>query len=196
MEALAGYGDALLHVAIGLGLSAAAGFRILIPFFAMSVAASTGHLKLAPEMAWIGTQGAMVAFGIAAVIEVLIYFIPVLNNFMDMIEVPAAAIAGTILTATVTSDLNPFLRWSLAAIAGGSIAGTTEAFMSVTRLASTAAAGPAGNVAVGMGELAGSGVLSILSILLPILTLVVLAVLVYLVVQGLRKRGSRRRRFY
>ncbi len=116
MGSLAGYADALLHIAIGLGLSVA-GFRILVPFLMMSIAAYTGHLKLAPEMAWVGTKEASVAFAIATILEVLVYFIPVVDNFMDLIEVPAAAIAGTVLTATVTSDLNPLLRWSLVAIA-------------------------------------------------------------------------------
>jgi len=85
--------ELLLHAAIGIGLSAAAGFRILVPFLVMSIAANTGHLKLAPEMDWMGTQAAIIAFAIAATIEVLIYFVPVVSNLMDVIEVPAAAIA-------------------------------------------------------------------------------------------------------
>lgn len=182
--------ELLLHAAIGIGLSAAAGFRILVPFLVMSVAANTGHLKLAPEMEWMGTQAAIVAFTIAATIEVLVYFVPVVSNLMDVIEVPAAAIAGTILTAAVTSDMSPFFRWSLAAIAGGGIAGGTEALMSFTRLASTAAAGPIGSVAVSSAELGSSTILSILAIALPILTLIVLAVLVFLVLRRVARRWN------
>lgn len=171
--------DAFLHVAIGIGLSAAAGFRILIPFLFMSIAANTGYLKLAPEMAWMGSQGAIVAFAIAATVEVLIYFIPVLNDFLDLIEIPLAAIAGTILTATVTSDLDPFLRWSLALIGGGAIAGGTGAVMGFTRLGSTAVAGPMGNIAVSTAESVSSAVLSILAIAAPILVLLVVTVLLF-----------------
>jgi hypothetical protein len=130
----------------------------------------------------------MIAFAIGAALESLIYFIPVVDNFMDIIEVPAAAIAGTILTATVTSDLSPFLRWSLALIAGGTIAGGTEAVMGFTRLVSTAAAGPVGNVAVSSAELASSTVLSVLAIAVPILTLIVLGVLIYLAIRRVRRR--------
>jgi len=187
--------QAILHIAIGLGLSAAAGFRILIPFFAMGIAAHNGLLKLAPGMEWMGSTPAITAFGVAALLEVLVYFIPVVDNFMDVIEVPAAAIAGTILTATVATDLDPMLRWTLAAIAGGSIAGGTEAFMGLTRLASTAAAGPAGNIAVSTGELASASILSILSIFVPILTVVVLAVLLFFVIRKLRKRPHGRYRY-
>jgi uncharacterized paraquat-inducible protein A len=183
--------ETLLHIAVGLGLSAAAGFRILVPFLAMSIAAHTGHLTLAPEMAWMGSQQAIIAFAIATVLEVLVYFIPVVDNFMDLIEVPAAAIAGTILTASVTSDMSSFLRWSLAAIAGGTIAGGTEALMGFTRLASTAVAGPVGNIAVSSTELLSSSIISILSIVVPILTLILLAVLFYLTFRRLKRRWRR-----
>lgn len=182
--------EILLQAAIGIGLSAAAGFRILIPFLVMSIAANTGYLKLAPEMEWMATQTAIIAFAIAACVEVLVYFVPVVSNAMDLIEVPAAAIAGTILTAAVTSDMSPFLRWSLAAIAGGGIAGGTEALMSFTRLASIAVAGPVGSVTVSSAELGSSAVLSMLAIALPILTLVVVAVLAFLVLRRLKRRWN------
>ncbi len=183
--------DAFLQVAIGIGLSAAAGFRILIPFLFMSIAAHTGHLRMAPGMEWVGSKEAIVAFAIAATLEVLIYFIPVVNDAMDVIELPLAAIAGTILTATVTSDLSPFLRWSLALMAGGTIAGGTEAIMGFTRLTSTAVAGPVGNIAVSSAELASSTVISIVAIAVPLLALIIIAVLVYL---AFRKGWRWRRR--
>ena len=184
--------ESLLAIAVGIGLSAAAGFRILIPFLVMSIAAHAGHLKLAPEMAWMGSREAIIAFAIAAVIESAVYFIPVVNNIMDVIEVPAAAIAGTILTATVTSDLSPFLRWSLALIAGGTIAGGTEALMGFTRLTSTAVAGPVGNAAVSSAELASSSILSILAIAVPILVLIVIVLLFFLVFWQRRRWRDRR----
>jgi hypothetical protein len=143
-------------------------------------------------MAWIGSQDAMVAFAVGSALEVMVYFIPVVANLMDLIEVPAAAIAGTIITASVTGDMSPFLRWSLAAIAGGTVAGGTEALMSFTRLASTAVAGPAGTVAVSSAELLTSTTLSILAIAVPVLSLILLGVLVYWVWRQRRRRRWRR----
>jgi hypothetical protein len=182
--------EVLLQIAVGIGLSAAAGFRILIPFLVMSIAAHGGYLRLAPEMAWIGSTEAIVAFAVAAAIEVMIYFIPVVDNLMDLIEVPAAAIAGTILTATVTSDLDPWLRWSLAAVAGGTVAGGTGALMGATRLASTAIGGPVGNAAVGSAELVSSGILSILSIAVPILALIVIVAIAVLAFRKIKRRAN------
>jgi hypothetical protein len=182
--------EIFLEIAVGIGLSAAAGFRILVPFLVMSVAAHGGYLKLAPEMAWMGSREAIIGFAIATLLEVAVYFIPVVDNFMDLIEVPAAAIAGTILTATVTSDLDPWLRWSLAAIAGGTIAGGTGALMGFTRLASTAVAGPVGNVAVSSAELASSSILSILAIAVPILALIVIVAITILAFRRLQRRRT------
>ncbi|WP_017298398.1 DUF4126 domain-containing protein [Nodosilinea nodulosa] len=182
--------DVLLQIAIGIGLSAAAGFRILVPFLIAGIAAQQGYLTLSPGLAWMGTTPAILAFTAATVLEVLVYFVPVVDNLMDAVELPAAAIAGTVLTLAVTGDMNPFLQWSLALIAGGGVASSTQAFTGLTRLASTAAAGPVGNIAVSTTELASSTILSVLAIAVPILVLIVVGVLLYLV---FRRRGRKRR---
>jgi hypothetical protein len=180
--------DMLLHAALGIGLSAAAGFRILVPFLFAGIAANQGYLTLSPNMTWMSTEPAIIALAVATALEVLVYYIPVVDNLMDAIEIPVATIAGVILTASVTGEMDPFFRWSLALIAGGTVAGTTSAFTSLTRLASTAAAGPFGNVAVSTVELASSTVLSILAIAVPILVLIVVAILLFLVFRRYRRR--------
>jgi hypothetical protein len=183
--------DVLLHIAIGIGLSAAAGFRILVPFLIAGIAANQGHLTLTPGMAWMATTPAIIALAVATALEVLIYLIPIVDNLMDAIELPAAAIAGTVLTAAVIGgDMNPFLQWSLAIIAGGTVASSTQAFTSLARLASTAAAGPVGNIAVSTTELASSTILSVLAIAVPILVVIVVAVLLVLAFRRLRRRKT------
>lgn len=183
--------DVLLQIAIGIGLSAAAGFRILVPFLIAGVAAQQGYLTLSPSMAWMGTTPAILALAAATALEILIYFIPVVDNVMDAVELPAAAIAGTVLTLAVTGgEMTPFLQWSLALIAGGGVASSTQAFTGLTRLTSTAAAGPVGNIAVSTTELASSTILSVLAIAVPILVLIVVGVLLYLV---FRRQGRKRR---
>ncbi|MGB3310243.1 MAG: DUF4126 domain-containing protein [Nodosilinea sp.] len=184
--------DVLLHLAIGIGLSAAAGFRILVPFLIAGVAAQQGYLTLSPAMAWMETTPAILALAAATALEILIYFVPIVDNLMDAVELPAAAIAGTVLTVAVTSgDMSPFSQWSLALIAGGGIASSTQAFTGLARLASTAAGGPVGNIAVSTTELASSTILSVLAIAVPILVLILVGVLLYLV---FRQRGRKRRR--
>jgi hypothetical protein len=86
-------------------------------------------------MIWMATTPALIALTAATALEVLIYFVPVVDNLMDAVELPAAAIAGTVLTLAVTGgDMNPFLQWSLALIAGGGVASSTQAFTGLARL--------------------------------------------------------------
>ena len=59
--------DALLGVAIGLGLAAAAGFRVFVPLLAAALAAKTGVLELSPGFAWLATTPAIAALAIATV---------------------------------------------------------------------------------------------------------------------------------
>ena len=55
-----------LGIALGLGLSAACGFRIFVPMLALSAAAHAGQVALAPGFDWIGTDPALIVFAIAA----------------------------------------------------------------------------------------------------------------------------------
>jgi hypothetical protein len=50
---------------IVIGLSAACGFRVNLPFSGLSVAALSGHITLAQEFQWIGTWPALIAFATA-----------------------------------------------------------------------------------------------------------------------------------
>src|SRR5438067_3098081 len=136
--------DLLLSVCIGIGLSAACGFRIFVPLLFMSIAANSGHLHLAPSFGWIGSTGALVAFGVATVLEVGAYYIPWLDHFLDTLATPAAIVAGIVVTASMVSDVSPFLKWTLAVIAGGGVAGSVQATTVLARALSFAGTGGLG----------------------------------------------------
>lgn len=154
----------------------------------MGLAAHEGFITLDPAMAWMGTLPAIFAFAVALGLEILVYYIPGVANLMDALELPIATAAGVVLTAAVTGEMDPFLHWSLAFIAGGTVAGGTEILTSLARLASTAVAGPVGTVAVSSTELASSTVLSILALTVPVLVVVLVLVLAGLLVRRLRRR--------
>ena len=119
--------DAVIGIALGIGLSAAVGFRIFIPPLVMCIAARAGHLELPDALAWMDSTAALVTFSAAAGVEVLAYYIPWLDNLLDTIEVPLAGVAGTLLAAGFFSEalgkLDPnysrLVLWSAALIAGG-----------------------------------------------------------------------------
>jgi hypothetical protein len=163
--------DALLSIGIGLGLSAACGFRVFVPLLIASLAAQTGYLSLAPGFEWVGTQPALYAFATATLLEVLAYYIPWLDNMLDAIATPAAVIAGMIVGAAVFIDLPPLLRWSLAIIAGGAAAGMVQGATSLLRLKSTALSGGLANPVVSTLELFGSVVLAVVALMVPLVAL-------------------------
>lgn len=184
--------DIFLSLAVGLGLAAAVGFRVFVPFTIISVAAMSGHLNLAPGFDWIGTYPALIAFGTATLLEILAYYIPWVDNLLDSVSTPVAVVAGVIITASVVGDVSPWLRWSLAVIAGGGIAGIVQSGTVLLRGASSMTTGGLGNVVVSSAELLGSVLTSILALLFPLIALVLLIFLVVWFVGRRRERSARR----
>lgn len=172
--------ETLLSIFLGVGLSAACGFRIFVPLLVMSIASLSGHLTLAPEFEWIGTYPALAAFGVATLFEISAYYIPWVDNLLDTVAVPAAAVAGTIVMASAVSEMSPFLKWALAVIVGGGVAGTVQGLTSITRIASTATTGGLGNPVVSTVEAGSSVVMSILAIAVPVLAaILVIAIILF-----------------
>lgn len=168
-----------LALCMGVGLSVAVGFRIFVPLLIISLASLNGNLTLSTEMSWIGTYPALVMLLIATIVEILAYYIPVVDNFLDTLSVPFGAIAGVIVTASFISDLDPFLMWSISIIAGASTATISSLTMATVRGISTTATAGFGNFVVSTFELIVSVFVSILSIFLPILALIVILIIAF-----------------
>ncbi|HEY9821686.1 MAG TPA: DUF4126 domain-containing protein [Candidatus Sericytochromatia bacterium] len=169
--------ETLLSICIGIGLSAACGFRIFVPPLVMSVASVFGHLTLSPNFAWMGSYPALIAFAVATCIEIVAYYIPWVDNLLDTVATPIAIAAGTVVTASLIPDTDPMLQWSVALIAGGGAAGTIQAFTGIGRLASTLMTGGVGNALLSTLESGGSILLSGLAIAVPVVAVCVVAVL-------------------
>jgi len=177
----------LIGAALGLGLAAAVGFRVFVPFLLVGIAARSGQVHLAGGFEWLGADIALVMFGIAALLEMAAYFIPFLDNLLDTVAGPAAVIAGTVLMASALIDMEPWLRWAVAIVAGGGTAGLLHGATSTLRLGSTAATGGAGNPVFAMFETGASTALTILALLLP---LIALALVIFLIVRTVRMVGG------
>jgi len=172
--------EILLTILMGIGLSAASGFRIFIPLLVVSIASFTGNLALADSFSWIGTLPALITFSIATVFEIAGYYIPWVDNILDTITSPMAVVAGAVLMASVVTDISPLFKWTLAIIAGGGIAGTIQALTGVTRVTSSLTTGGLGNPAVSTVESGSSITLSVIAIFIPVIAaIVVIALLVW-----------------
>ena len=181
--------EPLLGIPVGLALSTAAGLRIFVPLLLTSIAARVGSITLAPGMAWMGSDAALVAFATATALEVAAYYVPWLDSLLDTIATPTAIMAGIVAMAAVTPDLPPMLRWTLAFVAGGGAAGLVQVSTALLRLKSSALTAGFGNPVLATGELVGAVALGLLGLLAPILAGA--AVIVLLIV--LARRASRLR---
>ena len=172
---------------VGIGLSAACGFRVFVPMLVVSVAAWAGWLPLAPGFEWLGTLPALIAFAVATAVEVAGYCVPWVDNALDTVAGPAAMVAGTVLMASVIADVNPFLKWTLAIIAGGGTAATVQGMTTLARAGSSTLSLGFLNPVLSTVELVGSAGLAILVIAVPLVGLLVLAVVVMLAFKFFRR---------
>jgi hypothetical protein len=174
--------DIALSIVLGVGLAAATGFRVFLPMLIVSASAYTGHLPLDNTFAWLATPAALTMLGVAAAIETAAYYIPGVDNVLDVLATPAAFVAGTVVSAAVMTDLPPMLKWTAAVIAGGGIAGITQGLFATVRAKSTLFTGGLGNMILATIEFVGALVLSIVSLAAPLATLALLALLVWLAI--------------
>lgn len=179
--------EQLLSIIIGIGLSATCGFRIFVPLLGMGIAYRAGALDFAAGFDWVGSWPAIIAFGIAMVLEIAAYYIPWLDNILDTIATPAAIVAGTIATASLVGDVSPFFRWTLAIIAGGGIAGLVQGSSVAVRGVSAASTGGLANPVVSTGELIASIIGTVVSILLPYLAIILVALLISVIMRRITR---------
>jgi hypothetical protein len=180
-----------LSICIGIGLSAACGFRVFVPLLVLSVAAHASHVTLAPGFDWIASYPAMIAFSVATCLEIAGYYIPWVDNFLDTVATPAAAVAGTIITASLVTDVSPFLKWTLAVIAGGGAAGLVQSGTVLVRGASSVGTGGLGNPLLATMELGGSIVVSVLAIVIPVVVVALLMIGLAVFGRKLYRRGRK-----
>ncbi len=180
--------ELIFGLALGIGLSAACGFRVFVPLLIMSFLNRSGFLSVAAGFEWLGSSPALLTFAVATVLEILAFYIPWIDNALDAIATPIAVIAGTVVTASVIVGLDPWLQWTLAVIAGGGTAGLIQTGTTILRGMSSLATGGLGNFLVSTGELIGSITTSLLAILFPVIAVALVVAVLILIFN----RGSRR----
>ena len=163
--------EAILSVLVGVALSATCGFRVFVPLLAVNIGTRAKDadgqplIELAAGFDWLSSDIAMMVFLVAAIFEIGGYYIPWIDNLLDSVASPAAIVAGTLITASFITGMDPWLQWLLALIAGGGVAGAVQATTVVTRASSSVTTGGLGNPIVSSVETSGAFLGSALSIL-------------------------------
>jgi hypothetical protein len=191
--------QALSAVCLGIALSACCGFRVFIPLLAVSVAAFFDFLPLPADMQWLGSVTAIICFTVAAIAEISAYYIPFLDNILDIIATPLAIAAGSMLAFAVfpiPAD-NHLVRFVLGLLTGGVTAGVIQTGTSMLRLFTTKATTGAGNVLVASGENAAAVTITFLAFLMPVVMACILLLLTgWLAFRTIRRLLAREKQVY
>lgn len=173
----------LVSLFIGIGLAAATGFRVFLPIFFLSLGTYLKIIPLDADYAWIGSLPAVIATGIATLTEIIAYYIPFVDNVLDSITVPLATIAGSMLFASQFTEVNNWIQWSLAIIAGGGTAATISSVLAGTRAASSTTTAGIGNPVISTVETIGSTIMSVFAIFIPVLAGILVLIMLYFAIK-------------
>ncbi len=180
--------ETVISVLLGIGLSAASGFRVFVPLLGLSIASVTGALNLSGDFVWIGSVPALIAFSVATAVEIGAYYFPWLDNALDTVTTPLAVVSGVVVSLSVYADMSPFVKWSLAIIAGGGVAGFVQAGTISMRALSSGATGGLGNFVIATMEFFGSAVTTFLAIAVPAVCFVCLLIAGIILTRMYRKK--------
>ncbi|NBD95893.1 MAG: DUF4126 family protein [Gammaproteobacteria bacterium] len=179
-------------VMAGICLSAAAGLRVFIPILALGLAGRFELLPLGEQFAWMTSEPFLVIVGIAALLEAGAYYVPLVDNLLDVLATPAALAGGTVIVSSLLPEMNPVAQWSAAALLGGGTAGIVQGSTVVARGLSTASSGGLANPLLSTGETGGSVAAVSLALLVPVAFGVVVILGLIALVIWLARRVNRR----
>jgi len=180
-----------VSICLGVGLASAVGFRVFLPLLLLSLAGYYNYIPLNESWEWIGSLTALIILGFATIFEIFGYYIPWIDNLLDTLAVPMAAIAGTVVVVATIGDLNPVFTWALAIIAGGGTATAIKGNISLLRLSSTASTGGLANPVVSTVETGGSVVMTLLSIFFPIIAILLVLFIFYRIFKFYKKHPKK-----
>jgi hypothetical protein len=180
----------VLALLAGVGVAASCGLRAFLPLLLLGLISRAGWIDLKPGLAWIASDQALWALGLATVLEIAADKIPVVDHALDLLGTlvrPAAAWLGA--TAVLTGWPSPWAE--LTGLLLGGVALTVQALKAKVRLGSTAATAGHANPIVSTAEdlLAAGGVL--VSVVLPLLVLLFVGALVWLLTRLRRAPAAR-----
>lgn len=183
--------ELITAVAIGIGLAASAGFRVFVPMLVAAIAAKTGILPLNESFQWLASWSSIIILGTATVVEILAYYIPVVDNLLDTLSTPLAIGAGTLLLTSVLPIDSELMKWITGAAVGGGSAAVVQSGSALTRLTSTKLTAGLGNPVVATAENVAATGTSILALVIPFFILTLFLLLTILIFTVVRRRLRR-----
>ena len=179
-------------VFLGLGLAASTGLNTFLPLLMLAGAAhfQLFGINLNGGFAWLSSDAALIALGIAAFVEVVGDKIPAVDHMLDVAGTVARPAAGTLAAASVFTNADPTTAALAGLIIGAPTAFSFHAAKAGTRAASSTTTLGFGNPILSFIEDMVSVSMVLIAFLVPILVpllLVLVFLLIWKVYKTVRK---------
>jgi hypothetical protein len=173
---------------LGLSLAASTGLNTFLPLALLSAAAKwhVAGVQLSGPFAWLGSDAALIALGIATVIEVVGDKIPAVDHALDSFGTFIRPIVGSAAFAAALGHADPVTASIIGLIVGGTTTFGVHAAKSGTRVASTASTMGCANPLISVAEDTAALGITATGLFLPLLVPVALAGLVWVVVGAVK----------
>lgn len=171
----------ILPALLGVGLAAATGFRTFLPLLGLGLAAKfqVFGMQLADAMSWLDSTPALIALGIATVIELAADKIPAVDHALSAVGTIVRPIAGAVAAGAAFSQFDPMVAAIAGLIIGAPTALAFHAAQAGTRVVSTGATAGLANPFISFGEDLAAIFTTLLAMLAPVLIPLLLAVMLF-----------------
>ena len=186
----------VLAIFLGVSLAASTGFNTFLPLALLSAAAKwhLAGVELTGPFAWLGSDAALIALGVATVIEVIADKIPAVDHALDTFGTFLRPLVGSAAFAAALGHADPVTASILGLIVGGATTFGVHTAKSGTRVLSTASTlGCANPLLSALEDFTAAG-LTLTGLFLPLLVPFAIALLVWGVVALTKKVSLRKGR--
>lgn len=185
------WAEVVSSVSLAIGLAACAGLRAWLPLLMAGGLARAGVLTLGPSFGFLGSNRALILFGVATLIELIGDKVPAVDHALDMLSTVLRPAAGTLLAASVMWEVrDPLTALALGLAVGAPAALVPHAAKTVLRAASTTLTGGLANPVISLAEDALTVAMFVLTVVVPLLAAITLLVVAVLVVRRLARRTT------
>lgn len=174
--------------ALGIALAACCGFRVFVPMLVAGLASKFQLFQFSDSFSWLAGTPALIALGAATIAEIAAYYVPFIDNVLDTLSAPLAAIAGTLLATSVIPIDNEWMKWIIGIVAGGGSAGLISSGTGLLRLFSSKTTLGTGNAIVSTGENTAAVGGSILAFVIPGIMALLVILFIFWIIKKIYKR--------
>jgi uncharacterized membrane protein len=172
--------------AAGVALAAASGLRAVLPLFALGLGSRFGWISLQDSAQWLGSDPALVCFGLATLLEIAGDKIPMVDHALDVIGTGLRPLAGALAAyAVLVHWPMPWAQIAALVLGAGSL--LVHVSKAKLRLGSSALTLGAGNPVVSAAEDGIALSMVVVAVVLPIIAAIIVILVAWMI---LRRRST------